>query len=637
MTYKHTWAVWGMLSGVGVLTLVAQSLPAQSVRRAKVEISTGATVQVSKAFSDLAHYESLAAGDPSHPGRLVTCSMVSATEAEKLYYQYCYSSFDNGKTWEPTLKINEGWSTGDPAVAYGRGNDVFVVALSVNADRAESRTMVFKSTDGGHTWSEPARFPFIDREFISVDKTGGRYDGRIYVIGKWRLPGINASVNDRTLGLEMFRSLDNGKTFEGPVVAQMPAGSIPDEWDQTMLSDGTVALLLSVGNPMSKGPGTPPNELHLITSSDGGQTFDKSVKIADWQSPGTHGEIAVDPGSRLFRDRLYVVYGDKVAHGTQIMLSYSADKGKTWSKPMAVNDNRLPYKEGEEANHRLPTVSVNKDGVVLVTWYDRRESKDGIGWVMRAAASLDGGETFSASVPLSQENNLATEKMAWDPTAGDYSQGGTRFFVISINSFFPGGGHTTGAAVDSDGIFHPVWIDNRNGLPQIWTSSVKVSGVVVKHGSPDLANLDDVSRFVRFEFAARNFDRNDGTLTITAYLKNISNVPIHGPMKVRVIGLESGVGVAEITNADNGQNGTGAVWDFSNEIPRGTLSPMQLSGPKTLKFHLSDLRPLRALGKDGEVWELVGVDAIVLGKIQDIRVAGNQKGTASNTAEDIDP
>jgi hypothetical protein len=32
-------------------------------------------------------------------------------------------------------------------------------------------------------------------------------------------------------------------------------------------------------------------------------------------------------------------------------------------------------------------------GVVVVAWYDRRESSDNMGWRIRAAASLDGGVT----------------------------------------------------------------------------------------------------------------------------------------------------------------------------------------------------------------------------------------------------
>src|SRR5207248_1712158 len=83
--------------------------------------------------------------------------------------------------------------------------------------------------------------------------------------------------------------------------------------------------------------------------------------------------------------------------------SYSADKGKTWSRPVIVNDDRSPEEMGKGPDHILPSLAVNNAGVVLVTWYDRRDAQDNLGWRLRAAASLDGGEPFPASAPVASE------------------------------------------------------------------------------------------------------------------------------------------------------------------------------------------------------------------------------------------
>src|SRR4030042_1186296 len=69
------------------------------------------------------------------------------------------------------------------------------------------------------------------------------------------------------------------------------------------------------------------------------------------------------------------------------------------------------------------------------------------------------------------------------------------------------------------------------------------------------------------------------------------------PVKVRVLTLESDLGVPEITNADNGQGGTGAVWDFTPQLSGAPLATMKLSAARTRSFRVSDLRPL-AQGKD---------------------------------------
>src|SRR5437868_7053180 len=105
-------------TGVLFVSLVPMSL-AQSVHRAKIQIDAGPTVQVSKAFANMPHYENLAVGDPDHPGRLMTCAMAFPEEVGQYCYQHCYVSFDSGKTWDATLRANEGWSSADPTSIYG--------------------------------------------------------------------------------------------------------------------------------------------------------------------------------------------------------------------------------------------------------------------------------------------------------------------------------------------------------------------------------------------------------------------------------------------------------------------------------------------------------------------------------------
>jgi hypothetical protein len=50
----------------------------------------------------------------------------------------------------------------------------------------------------------------------------------------------------------------------------------------------------------------------------------------------------------------------------------------------------------------MPTVAVNRDGVVGVAWYDRRDNPDNLGWWVRFRASRDGGETFLPSARVSE-------------------------------------------------------------------------------------------------------------------------------------------------------------------------------------------------------------------------------------------
>jgi hypothetical protein len=257
---------------------------------------------------------------------------------------------------------------------------------------------------------------------------------------------------------------------------------------------------------------------------------------------------------------------------------------------------------------------VNKAGVVLVTWYDRRDAKDDLGWQLRAAASLDGGETFSASVPVTDAVTSFTPATPWH-VIGTGSIDKTHSIVsvgISLDPFFTAAGHTTGIAVDADGTFHPTWHSNQTGVMQLWTASIKVDGVGLKNGAADLADLDDVSKSVTLQISRTSLDRATGRIALTAQLKNLSSDTVTGPLRVRVLTLESQLGVAEITNADNGEHGTGAVWDFSNTI-HGPLAPMQMSDAKSFTFHVSELRTLGA-GRELKSG-VVRMDTRVYGKL----------------------
>jgi len=98
----------------------------------------------------------------------------------------------------------------------------------------------------------------------------------------------------------------------------------------------------------------------------------------------------------------------------------------------------------------MPVVAVNRRGVVGVSWYDRRDNADNLGYYVMFAASVDGGRTWLPSVRVSAAAHVADDD--------------TR-----KNS-----GDTAGLAADADGVFHPVWIDNRTGIPQMWTTTVTI-------------------------------------------------------------------------------------------------------------------------------------------------------------------
>jgi hypothetical protein len=621
-------AVWWAVAAGG-LTLAAQQ---QSVDGT---IAVGRNVLVSSARQELAHNEVWLGTDPTNARRLLACSMFrqqDANESGSIVYQ----SLDGGATWKPTFELAK---SGDPICEYGPDGTAFYLVLALpEAPGVESVpeaawTRLYRSSDGGSSWGRPTVFTFIDREFIAFDTSRTPY--QIYINGTKSAPQIETEA--RSIGIALFSSTDKGATFAGPVMLNAPNPRyVLGMGNTVVLSDGTVLSVFgelrdywTTRELQANAPGRSNARLRVATLADGGARLSLAGTIGDYYMPAPRiatqigPRMAVDRNRGPFHDRVYVTWPDQRSGNVQILFSYSTDKGKTWTPPAVVNDDRPPLDRTQRPDHFMASAAVNRDGVVGVMWYDRRNHATDLGWDVRFTASLDGGDTFLPSVKVSEAPHTFSTKSGWI-TAARGSGGGTRTpgsapapparspltVTMSVDSFHYTGGHTAGLMADADGVFRPLWIDNRTGSPQMWTAPVTVTGRVMKHGSTDLSSLADVTGRVSFELSSSTFDRSTGTARMTARLKNTSEQPIKTPLKVRVTSLRSEVGAPEIVNADNRRPGAGALWDFSGLVPDGVLEPKGLSQPKTLIFRLTDVRPFRQ-GTEFK-FGLVSFDARVL-------------------------
>jgi hypothetical protein len=146
---------------------------------------------------------------------------------------------------------------------------------------------------------------------------------------------------------------------------------------------------------------------------------------------------------------------------------------------------------------------------------------------------------------------------------------------------------------DVDGVFHPLWVDNRTNISQVWTAPVTVKGTAIRNGSTELANLENLSEKVVIRYTNTRYDRGTNKLSVDAQLLNVSNDTIIGPVKARVLRLSSEMGISRILKSENSEGGVGAVWDFTSLLKDGLLRPNEKSELKRLEFIVSDLQPLR--------------------------------------------
>jgi hypothetical protein len=244
------------------------------------------------------------------------------------------------------------------------------------------------------------------------------------------------------------RSSDRGVTFGAPT--RIVPSNLPTYADNPVtLSDGTLVVPFVSYSKVTAAEGRS-DLVWSITSNDGGRTFSVPRYLGD--CGGHWGHLAVDTSGGPFRDRLYWACWDQ--SNRHIYVSTSVDRGETWSSPVAVNRGSHPVQNA--------VITVNRDGVVGVSWNDAREDPRAYRGSFRCqhvffTASLDGGRTFLPDARVSSAENC--------PDAPANGESGWRW---------PAGGDYYGLAAAADGRFHLLWADSREGIYQLRTATVTV-------------------------------------------------------------------------------------------------------------------------------------------------------------------
>src|SRR5262249_10733481 len=217
---------------------------------------------------------------------------------------------------------------------------------------------------------------------------------------------------DRSHGrIGLLRSKDGGETFDSRELSlggRFFVGLAPG----AVLSDGMLVIPYMDTDRRSpdgyEGAATEPNvTVKVAMSSDGGEHFGKSSVVSSATMGNSilgepyHFAFAVDGGDGPFRDRMYAAWSNAGGESANIVLCYSGDKGKTWSKPVVINDDPTPLDPSRGPLHFAPVLAVDRDGVVGIRWADRRDAPNGLDWTVRFTASLDGGDTWLPSVAVS--------------------------------------------------------------------------------------------------------------------------------------------------------------------------------------------------------------------------------------------
>jgi len=379
-----------------------------------------------------------------------------------------YFSTDSGATWggvdvplpPPLQGTNDTRFGSDPSLVFdSRGNlfySYIVVYFGAGNGVDGTQMAVARSTDSGKSYSQLTLFGFQggsnhfnDKPMVTADtNSASPFRDRIYVA--WdAASGGNATDG----GIHVARSSDAGATFSLARVDN-PAG--PSQGIGAVPFVGPSGEVYVAWNDYKN------NLIAFNRSFDGGAiwdaqrtvsqktaAFDVGIPAESFRRALVYPACDADRSTGLHRGRLYCSWMDLTPAGvTDIFVSFSDDRGSTWTAPQPVTDQFTQLVD--RFNQWLAVDPVTGD--VNVSFYDTRNDTTGSRFMTDTyfTQSVNGGVIFrSPNVRVSSvSSNEHDCNGAFPCTAINYGNQQGDYEGLASRG----------------GVSHPIWTDSRRQL-----------------------------------------------------------------------------------------------------------------------------------------------------------------------------
>lgn len=358
-------------------------------------------VKVNDDMSSGMHTEvSLASG----PNGLLVAGWMDFRDARTCAYSV---STDGGETWGENvfIRVSQGGMVGDPAVAIDADERIYAVCQ----DYGVSQIRIMTSTDAGATWGAPRSIQSApDKPWIAgspmiggvafVSWLGGAAgikrttDGGMNWGPVQRLEFLNhgTTISVGTSGLVHVAYTPNG----GPL-RYVRSKDLGESWEtaKTIAQTGTFCWSDCTGPrqhpivgggsdptgkyvvaswPANRAGGQGDEDIWLVYSSDGGDTWTEPVRVNDNENESRQLQpwAAVDAYGRV-----HVAWTDARNGQNETWYARSADPSKGFEKNVQVTDERGPLGAGFRGDYKGIAISGND---VVVVWDDTRNDGSNI-------------------------------------------------------------------------------------------------------------------------------------------------------------------------------------------------------------------------------------------------------------------
>jgi hypothetical protein len=336
---------------------------------------------------DAANEPSIAV-DPTDPDIMVIGWRQFDTISSNFRQAGCGYTTDGGQTWTFPGVIEPGIFRSDPVLDSDRSGGIYYYSLST----ATGFTCeMFKSTDGGVSWSGAVPAYGGDKAWMTIDRAGGLGDGNIYCFSR---DGVSTTI-------VLTRSVDGGQSFQ-------PLVNVPRNPGRGTIAVGVSGELYAAGRSFDNGEFVLARSInaydrHSTPVFEFSSQLDLGGQYSAYAGPNPGGllgqtGVACNHSLRRGRGDVYVLSSVDPPGLDPLDVHFirSTDLGQTWSLPVRINDDAV-----ESAWQWFGTMSIAPTGRIDVIWLDTRDDPGGLNSSLYYSYSMDRGVTWSPNERLS--------------------------------------------------------------------------------------------------------------------------------------------------------------------------------------------------------------------------------------------
>jgi hypothetical protein len=303
-------------------------------------------------------------------------------------------TINGGRTWISASVLQRNVFRSDPVLNSDNAGRFFYLSLLQNFFDD-----LWRSLDGGQSWSIIAPADGGDKEWFTIDNTNSAGHGFQYQ--SWSSDGNNYA------GRQFTRSTNGGLTWMNPInIPNSPAwGTLDIDSNGNLFIGGvnlTTGRIWCVRSTNAKNGGVVPTFDQSTAVNLGGNI----VSAEPINPEGLVGQVflAVDRSGTSTNNNIYVLASVQpagFATGTDVMFARSTNGGQTFSAPLRINDDPVNHAKW----HWFGTLSVAPNGRIDAVWLDTRNAGNNINSQLFYSNSFDGGITWSLNVAISNSFN----------------------------------------------------------------------------------------------------------------------------------------------------------------------------------------------------------------------------------------